>query len=115
MAAASDYSDLFANSELSDVNIVLTEHTEQPNVQEQLIHPGSPHTGAQQGSPASSTPCGTASSSDMQQRKQIPGHSVVVYVCSSFCKAKLQHWRSSNSSGKMEICIPVPAGGCCNI
>jgi hypothetical protein len=42
-------------------------------------------------------------------RKELPGHSVVLFGCSTFCKAKVTNW-SNKSNGKLEIYITTPPG-----
>jgi hypothetical protein len=99
--AVPDYSELYASSELLDITIVLAELAEHTPSQDSLATQLKLSSNNNNSSSSSS-------SSELLQTKELPGHSVVLYVCSSFCKSKLQDWRSG--SGKMEIVLQMPAG-----
>lgn len=98
-----DYADLFGNEMLSDLIVVLEE--------ENASTPQNRSTVATRKSKRQKvSDVAAGNQADQQHRKVLPGHSVVLYGCSSFARTKLEHWRSSNSSGELEIQLPVPTG-----
>jgi hypothetical protein len=120
--AAPEYSELFASEDLSDLNIITAEECSNDAASTEDAEPAAKRrrtavmpfrwlighvaeasaADAEEGAHA----VGSASSSE----KVLPGHSIVLLGCSTFCKTKLQNWRSSDSGGKLKIRVTVPAG-----
>jgi hypothetical protein len=120
---APDYSELFASEQLSDLTIILEE--------EGIEDTGAIASSTEDAQPAAkrrttqslaalllllelSAAAAEAAAADADgscsKKKVLPGHSIVLFGCSAFCKTKLQNWRSDDSAGKLEICVTVPAG-----
>uniref|UniRef100_A0A383WDK7 BTB domain-containing protein n=1 Tax=Tetradesmus obliquus TaxID=3088 RepID=A0A383WDK7_TETOB len=106
--SAPDYSDLFGSTELSDIAIVLAEHAEDvpllAAVDSLSLH------GDSSSSSSSSLSSSTAAVAEKEGVRVIPGHRIVLYGSSSFCKAKLLTWKGEGDNGMKELCIPVPTG-----
>ena len=112
--SAPDYSDLYNSTELSDITIVLAEHAEHQSLNRHP-HTSSNCCGKRQlkGGLANRAQCSSSSSgsSIALETKVLPGHSIVLYGCSSFCKTKLLSWKGDESNSKLEIRVLVPTGG----
>lgn len=114
--AAPDYSELFASESLLDLTIVIAEEgaeavcaIDTPPASKRRRTPRSTAAEAAAGADADAETAAPAADSSAG-RKVLPGHSIVLFGCSSFCKTKLQSWSSSSSNGKLEICITTPPG-----
>lgn len=101
-AAAPDYSDLYGSTELSDISMVLAEHAEHLNLHVDTDgHSTSGESWQLSGGSVSTSHRNRSSagcSSVAPETKIMPGHSVVLYGCSSFCKAKLLHWKGDGAT-----------------
>jgi hypothetical protein len=52
----------------------------------------------------------TAEAGDRKKARVLPGHSIILCISSSYCKAKLTSWSSTGKDGKAEVIITVPPG-----
>jgi hypothetical protein len=111
--AAPDYSELFASEQLSDLNIIIAEEciegtgasTSSTEDAEPVAKRRRTRASAAAAEEAMHDVGGTSSS-----EKTLPGHSIVLFGCSTFCKTKLQNWSSSGTGEKLQIRVTVPAG-----
>jgi hypothetical protein len=104
--AAPDYSELFASEQLSDLNIIVAE--------ERIEGTGASTSSTEDAEPAAKRRRTQASAAAAEDRthdvgsassseKVPPGHIIVLFGCSTFCKTKLQNWSSSGTGKKLEI------------
>jgi hypothetical protein len=111
--AAPDYSELFASEQLSDFSITLAEDciegtgasTSRPEDAEPAAKRRRTRASVAAAEEAAHDVSGASSN-----EKVLPGHSIVLFGCSTFCKTKLQNWSSSDTGEKLEIRVTVPAG-----
>jgi hypothetical protein len=52
----------------------------------------------------------TAEAGNRKKGRVLPGHSIILCISSSYCKAKLTSWSSTGKDGKAEVIITVPPG-----
>lgn len=102
-----DFAELFGNELMSDCVVLLEE--EGSVLPSSRASSGAASARKRQKKTAAASDTAPAAGTD-DNKKTLPCHKNILWVGSSFFKAKLEHWSSNSTSAKAELYLTVPTG-----